>query len=351
MTEQRLRRELLDITHRYRAAEYFPSACVRVFNRRETLAVICVGEAMEDSLFDVASLTKIATATQILRLIGQGRLRLRMPLEEAFPQVASDPYLRERLRGVDLYRLLTHTSSLAAWYPFYERRGEDFFAVLARALHHTEPTEGVVYSDLNFMVLGKLLEQVQGKPLARCLEEDLVDPLGLGRMMYHPDGSNHIIPSDYGNANEIRMCREKGIAFDDFRPMGEPIIGTVHDGNCHYYFDDESGHAGIFADAEAYQRLCQFYMNTDEPLLIEAQREQPDSPGRGLGMQTGPSYPHGCGHTGFTGTSIYLSREHNIGAVAFTNRLFYREGGGQVTGEYRRALHEAVFALCAEWGE
>lgn len=343
--ERRLAREIADITARYQEAGYFPSACVRVFNARETLAVACVGEAREDSLFDVASLTKIATATQVLRLMSDGALRLDMPLAEAFPEIAEDAYLRERTRGVTLRGLLTHTSTLAAWYPFYTRRGEDFFTALKYALRHTKPTEGVVYSDLNFMLLGKLLERLRGKSLAACLREDLVEPLGLGRMTYHPDAALSIVPSDYGNAIEMRMCEERGLTFDGFRPLDVPVVGTVNDGNSHYYFQDEAGHAGVFADAEAYQRLCQHYMNTEDPLLIEAQREQVNAPGRGLGLQTGLSYPHGCGHTGFTGTSIYFSRAYDIGVVAFTNRLFYPEGNPQVTAEFRRALHEAVFAL------
>ena len=348
--EKRLARELEDITARYQEAGYFPSACVRVFNRRETLAVACVGDAREESVFDVASLTKIATATQILLLIGEGKLRLDMPLTEAIPEMASDAYLRERMRGIDLFGLLTHTSTLAAWYPFYTMEGKNFLDDLRYALQHTQPTEGVVYSDLNFMILGGLLERVRDMNLAACLAEDLVIPLGLGMMKYHPDMALPLVPTDYGNAIEMRMCQERGLRFDGFRPLGVPVVGTVNDGNCHYYFHDEAGHAGIFADAEAYQRLCQFYMNTDDPLLISAQQEQPGAPGRGLGFQTGLSYPHGCGHTGFTGTSIYFSRAHNIGVVAFTNRLFYPEGNPQVTGEFRRALHEAVFALCAAYG-
>ena len=78
---RRLRAEIQDILERYRAAGYFPSGCVRVFSGRETLAAAWTGEAGEDSLFDVASLTKIATATQALRLISGGRLELKAPLE------------------------------------------------------------------------------------------------------------------------------------------------------------------------------------------------------------------------------------------------------------------------------
>ena len=346
----RLRREIADVTERYRAAGYFPSACVRVFNTRETLAVACVGDAREDSLFDVASLTKIATAAQVLRLIEQGRLALEGEIGEYLPPIEGSAFLRDRLAGVTLYRLLTHTSSLPAWYPFYTRRGEDFFDALAYALAHLEPAQGVVYSDLNFMLLGKLLEETQGKPLARCLREDLAVPLGLGNITYLPDSGMDIIPSSYGNPIEEDMCRERGLSFDAFRPRGEAVRGTVNDGNSHYYFGGVSGHAGIFADTLAYQRLCQHFMNAESPLLLRAQREQPDAPGRGLGLQTGLSYPHGCGHTGFTGTGIYFSREKNIGVISFTNRLFYPESNPNATWEFRRVLHEAVFALGASFG-
>ena len=81
------------IVEQYREKKYFPSACVRVFNSRETLAVICAGEAEEGSVFDVASLTKIATATQVLFLIDEGRLDLNAPLTDLFSEIREDEYL------------------------------------------------------------------------------------------------------------------------------------------------------------------------------------------------------------------------------------------------------------------
>ena len=342
---QRLQREIEDITERYRAAGYFPSACVRVFNRKETLAVACVGDAKEDSLFDAASLTKIATTLQILRLISGGALALDEEILDALPPLRDDAFLCKRLSGVTLRRMLTHTSSLPAWYPFYILKERDFISGLSYALAHTEGTVGMVYSDLNFMLLGKVLEQVRKKPLARCLQEDLAQPLGLGNMTYLPDPSLPIVPSCYGNPIEENMCKERGLAFSSFRPAEKPVRGDVNDGNAHYYFDGVSGHAGIFAAAAAWERLCQFCMNSDDPLIQEAQREQPGAPGRGLGFQTGTSYPHGCGHTGFTGTGIYFSTEYDVGVVSLTNRLFYPKENPNATWEFRRALHEAVFAL------
>ncbi len=346
-----LQQRILDLTNRYREAGYFPSACIRVFDREGTLASVCVGEAREDSLFDAASLTKIATTLQVLQLIREGKITLQTPLEEAFPEIGASAYLRERLAGVTLYRLMTHTSGIVDWYPFYSRRGEDFWTVLEYALRHTERTEGMVYSDLNYMLLGKLIERIREKPLDRCLQEDLVAPLGLGSMMYRPGKERHIVPSSYGNPIEEEMCRERGIGFDGFRDRNQPLIGETNDGNCHYYFQDVCGLAGIFADAEAWERLCRRCMTSEDPLIAEAAREQPTAPGRGIGFQTGASYPHGCGHTGFTGTGIYFSREYGVGAVSMTNRLFYRERNQQATGDFRRCLHEITLALAAEGKE
>ncbi len=347
----RLQREIEDISERYRAAGYFPSACVRVFNKRETLAWTCVGEAREDSLFDAASLTKIATTLQILRLISEGFLSLDEEIQDALPALREDAFLRQRLAGVTLRRMLTHTSSLPDWYPFYTRKDEDFTAALSYALSHTEATEGMVYSDLNFMLLGKVLEQVRRKPLDRCLQEDLVQPLGLGKMTYLPNQSLSIVPSSYGNPIEENRCKERNLTFASFRPAGQPVRGEANDGNAHYYFGGVSGHAGIFADAVAWERLCRFCMNCGDPLIIASQKEQPGAPGRGLGFQTGVSYPHGCGHTGFTGTGIYFSSSHDVGVVSLTNRLFYPKENPNATWEFRRALHEAVFALAGKTPE
>lgn len=334
-----------DVTERYRALGYFPDAAVRVFQRERTLCAVYAGSAAKQSLFDVASLTKIATATQILLRIDSGELSLNDEIGALLPDIAKDAYLCARLAGVTVLRLLTHTSSIVDWYPFYSRRGEGFYQALRFALEHTKPTEGVVYSDLNFMLLGKALERLSGLPLDECLQAHLVKPLGLGRMGYRPMDTQDVIPSGYGNPTEEAMCRERGITFAGFRPVNEPVRAGTHDGNAHYYFDDAAGHAGVFASPEAYERLCRFYMNTDRPIFAQALREQPCSPTRGLGFQMGAMYPYGCGHTGFTGTSIWFSKDKDIGVVAFTNRLYYKGYlNDRNTGDYRRALHEAVLS-------
>jgi CubicO group peptidase (beta-lactamase class C family) len=199
----------------------------------------------------------------------------------------------------------------------------------------------MVYSDLNFMLLGKVLEALYGMPLEECLMRNLTEPLGLEKMAYHPPSSWDIAPSGFGNPVEEEMCAERGIAFSRWRPH-EPIRGEVNDGNAHYFFKGVSGHAGVFADAPACEKFCRFFLETDLPLFVESQEEQ--APGRGLGWQTGELYPEGCGHTGFTGTSFYISRKRNIGVAALTNRLFFPGPNPNPINEFRKSLHYAVLA-------
>lgn len=323
----------------YHAKGFFPSAAVRVFSSDRTICTASIGGAQDDTVFDVASLTKIATTTMVLQLISQGKLALDDSILNLLPSLSRYELLKQRLAGVTIYALLTHTSGIVDWYPFYAEKGNAFEEVLTIALTRYGPVQGMVYSDLNFMLLGKVIEACHGKTLDACLAEHLVMPHGLGRMTYRADPAWDIAPSSYGNPIEEVMCAERGIVFDGWRPHTS-IRGEANDGNAYYYFDGVAGSAGIFASPEAYERLCRLYLNTDDETLIVSQREH--EPTRGLGWQTGEMYPQGCGHTGFTGTSIYISRELNIGVVAFANRLLMDTPHVGGINEFRAALHKAV---------
>ncbi len=325
---------------RYMGEGYFPSCVMTVFDRDGILFQSALGEAHNDTLFDCASLTKIATSTQVLLAIEQGLFQLDSELLSVLPYLKEDSFLAGRLKGITLFQLLTHTAGLPAWYPFYVK--EDFLSALKDALQ-APPETSVVYSDLGFILLGKVLEEAYQKPLDACLTDNLVIPFNLGRMGYKPDLSEDIMPSSYGNPIEEKMVQEAGYDFTAWRPH-TPVQGQTNDGNAHYAFQDVSGHAGLFANGKALARLAQIYMNTASPLLRDSLREH--APGRGLGWQTGNMYPTGCGHTGFTGTSIYLSPELNIGCILLTNRLYYQEGEAKQTAPFRMDIHRMV-AECA----
>lgn len=340
MNTQNLARDLQALAKDYQAQGYFPSLSLCVFNRRDRLLHFTLGEAREDSLFDIASLTKIFTATIILRLIENGRFGLDTQVVSLLAPLRADPVLSEGLRGITIYQLLTHTSTLPAWYPVYTQ--PDFYAALKAALQLPRPSR-MEYSDLNFMLLGMILKEIYPTPAGgSLLKKALCDPLFL------PDAHDimdeglraRAIPSGYGNPQEEAMCEKMGLVFNRFRPH-TPILGEVHDGNAHYaFYQQYAGHAGIFSDITSLELLCRHYLVTDSDLLVSAQQEQ--TQGRGLGFAVGEMYPQGCGHTGFTGTSLYLSRKLDIGCVILSNRCFYQDTDHKLTNPFRLQAHQLV---------
>ncbi|HHU02589.1 MAG TPA: serine hydrolase [Christensenellaceae bacterium] len=337
MYQNSLSDKVKDIMLSYREKAYFRDAVVSVFNKDEVFFTLSFGNTNENTLFDVASLTKIATSTLILLSINEGHISLDDKILDLIPDLLAFPDIVYRLEHTKLENLLTHTSGLPAWYPFYTSN-EDFYHVLNKSL--SLPVEkSMVYSDLNFMLLGLLLEKIYNAPLDNILSSRLVALYKLGNMCYLPKDNNNIAPSSYGNLIEEEMCREIGLSFNNWRKH-EPLIGEVNDGNAHYYFKGVSGHAGIFSDISAYVKLAQLYLNSDDELLNSSMLEH--TPSRGLGWQLGERYPKGCGHTGFTGTSIYLSKKLNIGCVIFTNRLFFKTRNTKPIDDVRLSVHKVI---------
>ena len=329
---------------------YFPSCVVSVFDGEKTLYRQAFGgnelpggkkaAANTDTAYDMASCTKIATSTGILLLIDEGKLELSTKLVQVLPEIKDYPDLYERTKDTTIYQLLTHTSGILDWYPFYTQKGKDFFEVFDSFIGKTKVQEGMVYSDMNFMLLGKVLERLKGKNLKAC-QEDLKDLLGAKRMDFQPEDWSNTAPSCYGNAIEEHMVTERGLIFRGWRSQSRPTIG-VNDGNSYYFFDGAACHAGIIADADAYERLGRLYLNTGSPILIRSLERAEAN--RGLGWQLDEKmYPAGCGHTGFSGSWIYICREKGIGAVALTNRLAFRVAHGTNTNEFRRALAGAIY--------
>ena len=199
----------------------------------------------------------------------------------------------------------------------------------------------MAYSDLNFMLLGLIFTQVTGLSLREGLEHYIKGPLGISDLSYGPVDPGLCAPSCCGNQIEQRMCAERGISFQGWRPNGVPVRGSCNDGNAYYYWRGASGHAGAFATSAALVRLCQFYMTTQKPIFLRAMAE--NVCGRGLGFDKSAVFPDGCGHSGFTGTSLWLSREHHIGAVILTNKYFRSQGEPPGTSnEFRRDVHYAL---------
>lgn len=277
--------------------------------------------------FDLASLTKTFTSTAILTLFREGRLSL----DSSAGEILGQDYLLD----ISVFSLLTHTSGLPAWYPFYAD-GRPFFEALGALLAERGRGSGMVYSDLGYMLLGLILSRVTEKHL-----EDAADPLGFGAV-YRPDKALELVPSCRDNAVEEDMCRELDMGFSGFRPHFTDVIGEPNDGNAHYYWHDVSGHAGLFGTVDNVAALGRFYLSTDDPFYLGGVTPQAGCEGRCLTFHTGGAFPTGCGHTGFTGTSLWLDRDRNIGLALLTNRLCYDHKPTADMNSFRRSVHEAL---------
>ncbi len=340
-----LAQELAARMEQARGSGLFADAAYAVFDRERLLLSGSCGRASADTWFDLASVTKLFVSTAILELAEQGALGLEQPVTELLTPAREDPALQKRLSGIRVRQLLTHSSGLLPWYPFYTRQ-EPFYAVLAELLAQP-PLPGMHYSDLNFMLLGRIAAEQYGAALPRALE--LAGLTGPDGPRFFPKGEHaqaalaaqgRIAVSSYGNGIEEQMCAERGLAFAGFRSQAAPICGEANDGNCWYAFGGVSGHAGLFAPVSALVGLGQRYLQSGGLL---AQAMQDTGNGRGLGFEIDAKFPDGCGHTGFTGPSLWLSPHSGLGMAILANRLAFpgQKQAPDLT-EFRRTTHELV---------
>lgn len=322
---------------------YFPSAVCKVFSSEKTYYSKAFGNVDLDTIYDVASLSKIITSTEVLMLINEGKLSLEGKINSYLPIINDFDVLKERLKDVTIEELLTHNSGIIDWYPFYVDKGT-VLEVMNKALGKYEKFEGTLYSDLNFILLAEIIKSVTGLSLEECLEKYIKERLKIKNISYGPVDIRSVVPTSYGNEHEEKMCKDRNIEVnswgkDDWRSHDKAIVGQVHDGNCHYYFKGVAGHAGIFSDLQAYVDLSRYYMLSNDELMNSSMNEHRQ--GRGLGWQISESFPSGCGHTGFTGTSIYICKDKDIAAVTFTNRV-HTKGPAKDLFEFRKELHNSI---------
>lgn len=279
------------------------------------------------SRFDIASVTKLFTTTALFRLASLGRVGMHDRVLDILGY--ADPRLRAGLGGLELAELLAHSSGIHYWYPFYTKGEEPFEAILAGVLAEHPRRPEVVYSDINFMILGKVVQALSGLDLRRAVESLVIKPLGLAETGYGPVKGEDLVASEFGNRIERGMVAELGLDFKGWRPEDRAIRGECDDGNGHYYFHGAAGHAGIFSNCRDLSVLGRLYLEEgrleDEPfldpaLVAEAQRNQGED--RGLGFQLGENYPGGgFGHTGFTGTYLHVNPGAGLVIALHANRL------------------------------
>ncbi len=304
---------------------------------------------LEDTVFDLASLTKVvASATLAMRLIERRVLGLDDPVARWLPTWRG----RDR-EQVTVRDLLAHASGLTAWLPFYrdcEGRQEFEAAICALPLEY-EPRTRSIYSDLGFILLGFILEQAAG-PLARQFDAfvaDALDPDAAGGppgvLMYRPPPATRPAIAPTG--------------IDPWR--GRLLVGEVHDENA-WALGGVAGHAGLFGDAPstgAFARLmlealagrpgatsrlaprelvARFTTNAGIPRSSRALGWDMMLPTSSCGTRMSAA---AFGHTGFTGTSLWLDPARDLYVVFLTNRV-YSSRKNDAIRLVRPALHDAV---------
>jgi CubicO group peptidase (beta-lactamase class C family) len=331
------------ITHEMIKAHSFTSSHIRIEKWGELLYnnFFSSETFIPFPLFDIASLTKIFTTTAILHLISQGAIDEKTTIKSFFPTYPSS------LHHITIDSLLTHTSGLLGWYPFYTQRDTPFEEILRQVLEKNPLENKMIYSDINFMICGKIIEHVLSLPLDEAMQNIVFSPLSLHQTTYHPDKSS-TIPTEYGNRIESEMVKERNLQFNQFRPTNKAIIGECNDGNAYYYFKGVAGHAGIFSTTKDINRLISLYVHNSDPtyihshLIRKAITDQGN--GRGYGFQMGDNYPHGgVGHTGFTGTYLYLNPKKGFTISILTNRLNVAHPGN--IQSYRNAIVEEAISF------
>jgi CubicO group peptidase (beta-lactamase class C family) len=298
----------------------------------------------EDTIFDLASLTKVvATTSSILHLVGQGALSLDAPARDLLPSFREADVSPE----ITVRRLLTHSAGLAAWLPiFLDGTGpEAYLRGIAREPLAYAPGTEVRYSDPSFITLGEIVREVSGISVATYATAHVFEPLRMPDTGFRPGPARRlrIAATECGNDFEAAKAPDRLPASGPWRTG--LIRGEVHDGNAWYGFGGEAGHAGLFGTAADLYRYGQMWLNGGEldgarilpaELVAEATAEQIrfDGERRGLGWRLVPSDggagdedsskglgPRGYGHTGFTGTSLWMDPDADMVIVLLTNRV------------------------------
>jgi CubicO group peptidase (beta-lactamase class C family) len=276
-----------------------------------------------DTVFDLASLTKVvATTTVTLALIQQGLLSLGDAAIDYLPD-----FTAFRQGPVTIRHLLTHTAGLPDGRKFY--RWCDSPAELIRDLHQTPleapPGSRVTYSDLGFLALGEIAAAVADAPLDSAVRRLVTDPLGMSVTGFIPLAARPAPPLTCFAATERRAD-------------GTPWTGTVHDENARL-LGGVAGHAGLFSTLADLVRFTAWWVSDEDgPVLPPLRRaatsgQTAELDGRrGLGWTcTGDSFdilsgtwpPTAVSHTGFTGTSLALDPVSGLWVVLLTNAVHF----------------------------
>ncbi len=322
--------------------ELYTAAVVRVEQRGsvETYAAgtLCPdatagpdGPCTTDSLFDLASLTKLATTALVLSFVREHQLELDMPFRELVPDFRGGNKDR-----VSLKQVLTHTAGLAWWKPLWrEAKSPDEVVWLAAKEPLAQDVGEFRYSDLGYIMLTAGLAGVGGAPFETVVRQRVLDIVEARTCEYGPRS-----PEECAATEEDTEWRQKRLR------------GEVHDENA-YAMGGVSGHAGLFGTAEDVASLMRVYrdgavIGNEFATLARTEHYRGGGVRRGIGLVLRP--PEGLaffsddafGHTGFTGTSTWVDPAKDLTLVVLTNRVYFGRENADELQMFRQTVYEAL---------
>lgn len=294
-----------------------------------------------DTVYDLASISKLFTTVVVLGLAEEGAIDLDAPVADVVPEFAVNGK-----QDITPRHLLTHTGGLPAWLPLWSAypTPEARFAAALAATPSSAPGEQYVYSDIGLISLGVLAERAGGAPLDQLVRERVTEPLGLHDTGYRPTGD--------------LAARAAATEYQASPPRGM-VRGEVHDENA-WALGGVAGHAGVFSTAHDVAVLGQMLLNggtyggtrvLQQATVREAFTNQVDgvtTSERGLGLELDARFYMGAlvgdgtaGHTGFTGPSLTVDRLSRTVVVHLANRVHPDRAWGSNNAS-RRALADGV---------
>jgi CubicO group peptidase (beta-lactamase class C family) len=306
--------------------------------------------AQADTIFDLASVSKVvATTTMAALLYQRGLLDLEMPVIGVVPEFACDNSgTLDPLRGeITIRMLLAHSSGLPAHLRLYERARtrEELVALAAKTSLSDDPGMRAEYSDIGFIVLGEALTRLADEALDTFCQREIFGPLGMVATGFNPllEQRPSIPPTADDQIFRHRIVQ--GEVYDE----NASVMGGV------------ASHAGLFAPAKDVALFAQTMLNGGGPVLRKENlahftRREPLPPGtsRALGWDTpsSPSQsgqyfsPASFGHLGYTGTSLWIDPERQISITLLTNRT-WPDSRNKAIQQVRPKFYDAVMESLA----
>jgi CubicO group peptidase (beta-lactamase class C family) len=345
--------------------KYFPGAQLIIGSSKEIIYEKYYGHytyepdadnISSSSLYDIASVTKvIATTSAVMKLYDEGKIKLDDKVSDYFPDFAAN-----NKGNITILNLLVHNSGLKAWVPFYKSCTckDDIIKYICGISLEYPTGSKFIYSDLNFIILGVIVEKISGVSLNDYCKDNIFKPLGMEHTLFQPsdDLKKFTVPTEYDSNWRKRQ-----------------LNGEVHD-EAASLMGGVSGNAGLFSNARELFSLTQMLANNgkyynpytrglkEERMFSEAtvklftQKYETSAYDntRALGWDTKQpplgSYRSQCGelisencfgHTGYTGTSIWCDRDRDIIIIFLTNRVYPSRDNNGIK-ETRPELHNLI---------